>query len=79
MKINWEFLTWALNGGQFDAPVTYLRGSSPQYSFDRMVGGPQRQYGHYGVKENLLSVPEIESPRFKYVARRFTEGDIPAP
>jgi hypothetical protein len=55
--ISCTFLTSALDGGEGSVSCSGFtsRERAPQYSLDRRLGGPQRQSGHYGEEEILLS------------------------
>jgi hypothetical protein len=46
------FLTSAVDGSEWVA--------SPPYPFDRRLGGPQSQYGRYGIEKSLLPLPGIK-------------------
>ena len=52
--------------GQLHAPAgpSKERASPhPKFPLSRMLGGPSRQYGYFGVKKNVLPLPGVK-PRF---------------
>jgi hypothetical protein len=68
--------------GQLHAPAALPPGKSPQYPFDRRLGGPQSRSGRYGevtffllYRDPQLPPPLVVQP----VASLYTDWAIPAP
>jgi hypothetical protein len=53
------FLTSALNGGDWSVPPPPPGGKSPQYPWDRRLGGPHSWLRHCGEEKNL-ALPGIK-------------------
>jgi len=49
----------------FTPEPLYLREKSPGHPMNSNLGGPRRQFGHFGLKKNFLLLPRIKTLFFR--------------